>query len=75
MMFILAHSTYSSSGFFPNELVKQVSVRWLTYRNVDASKKNFVATGILVFDFELFIRGRVQKDEGRTTLSSCKPLK
>jgi hypothetical protein len=29
---------------------------WLGGRNVDASKKNFfVVTGILVFDFELFI--------------------
>ena len=29
--------------------------RWLKCRNEDASKKIFVATGILVFDFELFI--------------------
>jgi len=28
---------------------------WLKCRNVDASKKIFVATEILVFDFELFI--------------------
>ena len=30
----------------------------LIRRNVDASKKNFVATQILVFDFELFIGER-----------------
>ena len=30
-------------------------------RNVDASKKIFVAIGNLVFDFELFIGGRVQQ--------------
>jgi hypothetical protein len=30
--------------------------RWLKCRNVDASKKNFVATGSLVFDFELFTK-------------------
>jgi hypothetical protein len=29
--------------------------RWLIHRNEDASKKIFVATGILVFDIELFI--------------------
>jgi len=29
--------------------------RWLICRNEDASKKIFVATGILVFDFELFV--------------------
>ncbi len=29
-------------------------------------RKYFVATGILVFDFELFIGGRVQKDEELT---------
>ena len=28
---------------------------WLTSRNEDASKKIFVAIGIVVFDFELFI--------------------
>ncbi len=28
---------------------------WLTSRNKDASKKFFVAIGIVVFDFELFI--------------------
>jgi len=32
-------------------------------RDVDASKKIFVATGILVFDFELFIGGRCRKKE------------
>ncbi len=37
------------------------NVRWLICRNEDASKKIFVATGILVFDFELFIGGRVQQ--------------
>jgi hypothetical protein len=32
---------------------------WLSGRNGDASKKIFfVVTGILVFDFELFIGGR-----------------
>jgi len=34
---------------------------WLISRNVEASKKIFVATGILVFDFELFIGGQLQK--------------
>ena len=34
------------------------SEHWLISRNKDASKKIFVATGILVFDFELFIGGR-----------------
>jgi hypothetical protein len=34
---------------------------WLIGRKVDASKKIFVATGILVFDFELFIGGYGQK--------------
>jgi len=28
---------------------------WLTRRNEDASKKTYAATGILIFDFELFI--------------------
>jgi hypothetical protein len=32
--------------------------RWLTYRNEDASKKIVVPTGILVFDFELFVGDR-----------------
>jgi hypothetical protein len=32
---------------------------WLKCRNEDASKKILVATEILVFDFELFIGGRV----------------
>jgi len=32
--------------------------RWLICRNEDASKKIFMAAGILVFDFELFIGGR-----------------
>ena len=31
---------------------------WLKCRNEDASKKIFVAKGILVFDFEIFIGGR-----------------
>ena len=31
---------------------------WLICYNEDASKKIFVATGILVFDFELFIGDR-----------------
>ena len=31
---------------------------WLKCRNEDTSKKIFVATGILVFDFELFIGGQ-----------------
>ncbi len=30
---------------------------WLICRNEDASKKIFVATGSLVFDYELFIDG------------------
>jgi len=34
------------------------SAHWLKCRNKDASKKIFVATGILVFDFELFIGDR-----------------
>ncbi len=34
--------------------------RWLICRNEDTSKKNFVATGILVFDFEIFIGARFQ---------------
>ena len=33
---------------------------WLIGRKVDASKKIFVVTGILVLDFELFIGGRCQ---------------
>ena len=32
--------------------------RWLISRNEDASKRIFVATGILVFDFDLFIGDR-----------------
>jgi hypothetical protein len=34
---------------------------WLRGRNGDASKKIFVATGIIVFDFELFIGELSQK--------------
>jgi hypothetical protein len=34
---------------------------WLIGRNVDASKNIFMATGILVFDVELFIGARHQK--------------
>jgi len=34
-------------------------------------RKFFVATGILVFDFELFIGALRQKKEELTTLSSC----
>ena len=33
---------------------------WLIGRKVDASKKIFVATEILLFDFELFIGERSQ---------------
>jgi len=45
---------------------------WFKYRNMDASKKIFVSTEILVFDFELFIGDRRQKNkELMTTLSSC----
>ena len=33
---------------------------WLIGRRVDASKKNFVAMRILVFDFELFKGGQRQ---------------
>jgi len=36
---------------------------WLIGRKVDVSKKIFVATGIVVFDFELFICGRVKCHE------------
>ena len=46
---------------------------WLIGRKVDASKKIFWATEILVFDFELFIGGRSQKDKG-LILSSCQPF-
>ena len=38
---------------------------WLTSRNKDASKK-IDATWILVFDFDLFIGGRFQTNEGPT---------
>jgi hypothetical protein len=31
-------------------------------------RKFFVATGIIVFDFELFIGGRVQRDKELTTI-------
>jgi hypothetical protein len=34
---------------------------WLISRNEDASKKIFVATGILSFDFELSIGDRVRR--------------
>jgi len=34
---------------------------WLIGREMDASKKIFVVTGIVVFDFELFIGGRGQQ--------------
>jgi hypothetical protein len=34
---------------------------WLIGRDIDASKKIFVATGILVFDFELFIGERCEE--------------
>jgi hypothetical protein len=43
---------------------------WLIRRNVDASRKIFVAMGIIVFDFELFI-GELVKKEELTVLSSC----
>jgi len=39
--------------FFQREITQFVSIG----RNEDASKKIFVATGIIVFDFELFIGG------------------
>ena len=39
----------------------QISLEgWLIGREMDASKKSFVATRNLVFDFELFIGGRFQ---------------
>ena len=42
------------------------------YRNEDASKKIFVATGILVFDFELFIGVRVNCHEYESVfLETC----
>jgi len=34
---------------------------WLIGREMDASKKIFVATGNLVFDFELFIGALINK--------------
>lgn len=42
------------------KFVNVFNERWLIYHNEDASKK-IVATGIFVFDFELFIGGRVQQ--------------
>jgi len=38
--------------------VQMSNEAWLTRRNMDASKKIFVPTGILAFDFELFIAER-----------------
>jgi hypothetical protein len=50
----------------------QISIEtWLIGRNVDASKKIFMTTEILLFDFELFICERAQKDEDLTNLSNC----
>ena len=40
---------------------------WLIGREMDASKKIFVATRNLVFDFELFIGARGQEHEGLTS--------
>ena len=47
---------------------------WLIGRKVDASKKIFVATEILLFDFELFIgaRGQLVSDISRH-LVTCMP--
>lgn len=56
-----------------------MSIRvWLTRRNVDASKKNFVATGIIVFDFDLFIGGRCWlgigcRQEHKDIIPHCEP--
>jgi len=38
-----------------DSLFRQATEVWLRGRNVDASKKVFVATEIIVFDFELLI--------------------
>ena len=40
---------------------------WLRGRNVDASKKISVATGIIVFDFDLFIGERCRKRADSST--------
>jgi hypothetical protein len=44
---------------------------WLMGRNLDASKELFVATGVLLCNFELFIGELVQKKDELTTSSSC----
>ena len=41
---------------------------WLKCRNVDASKKIFVATENILFDFELFIGDRHQKQRADNIL-------
>ena len=43
---------------------------WLIGREMDASKKIFWATEILVFDFELFIGALSKKKNRSITLSS-----
>jgi len=46
-------------GTAPFSLLLLLSFKhWLIGRNEDASKKIFLATGILVFDFEFFIGER-----------------
>jgi len=47
---------------------------WLTRRNVDTSKTFFLATGIIMFDFELFIGGLVRKGKGCQLSQVTSPL-
>ena len=54
----------------PSGRAVQISCEaWLRGRNVDASKENFVATGIIVFGFELFIGERLDHHEYQPILS------
>ena len=47
---------------------------WLIGREMDASKKIFVATRNLVFDFELFIGGWREKGDVTYEHDTCKCL-
>jgi len=54
-------------GKYRKQITIPISERWLICRNQDASKKIFVVTGILVFDFELCIGVRFQTNKAATT--------
>ena len=54
------HLRLSFATYLLTKAAKADYEAWLIGRDMDASKKIFVATGDLVFDFELFIGGRYQ---------------